>query len=154
MKSSDVQIEIKYKGVGGWLLLFCLSLTLFSPLLTIYNLVSGYNEVSPYFEQFPGLVTVTIVNGMLSIGLMVFSIYAGIALWNIRPGAVKIAKKYLLVFLGCSILAIFIPFMAGLPSKANKTMIGEFVKGAIRSLFYFVIWYSYLNKSKRVKTTY
>ena len=152
MKSNDIQI--KYKGVGGWLLLFCLFLTVFSPLATIFNLVSGYNEASPYFDQFPGLVNLAIVDGMLSIGLMVFSIYVGIALWKIRQGAVKIAKKYLLVFLGYSILAIFLPFMAGVPSEANEAMIGEVAKGAIGSFIYFAIWYSYLNKSQRVKTTY
>jgi hypothetical protein len=91
---------------------------------------------------------------MLSITLMILSIRAGMALWNIKPGAVRIAKKYLLLFLGYSVIALFLPFMAGLPSESNDAMVPEIVKGAFQSILYFGIWYSYLSISKRVLNTY
>jgi hypothetical protein len=44
--------------------------------------------------------------------------------------------------------------MAGLPSAANQAMMGEVAKNTFRGVIYFAIWYSYLNKSKRVRATY
>ncbi len=140
------------KGVSGWLLLFCLGLTVFSPLITVFSLVGAYSDAP--FDRFPSLLTVTVIDTLLSAGLMAFSIYAGVALWRIRPGAVETAKKYLLCFLGYQVIAAILPFMAGLPSSANEAMTAEVAKNVVRSVFYVAIWYSYLNRSKRVKATY
>jgi len=152
--NKDYQSEPIVRKVGGWLLLFCLSLTIFSPLLTIIMLLISYSEVSQYFYRFPGLMHITVIDTVLSLALTIFSIYAGIALWSIKRNAVRIAKTYLLVFLGYVIVAVFLPFLADLPSAANEVMIAEGLKGAFRSFIYFFIWFSYLNKSKRVKATY
>lgn len=144
----------KYKGVGGWLLLLCFALAIGSPLRTAYNLITSYNETYHYFDQFPGLQNLLFIDSILSAMLMILSIRAGIALWSIKPGAVKIAKNYFLTFLGYSAIAVFLPFTAGLPSEANDSMIPEVAKGAVQSLFFFGVWYSYLTVSKRVKATY
>lgn len=133
---------------------FCIGLTILTPLITLFNLISGYNATNQFFDQFPGLVTITVIDWLFSIGLMIFSIYAGIALWKIRPGAVNIVKKYLLTVLGYTIIAAFLPFIAGLPARANDAMIAEVIKNIFRSIIYVFIWYSYLNKSKRVKATF
>lgn len=90
----------KYKGVGGWLYLLCFALTIGSPLRTLYNLSTPYNETSQYFDQFPGLQNILYIDGFLSVLLMVLSIRAGIALWSIKPGAVKIAKNLSFDFFG------------------------------------------------------
>ncbi len=142
------------KGVGGWLLLFCVGLTILSPLYTFYSLVTGYNETQPFYHQYPGLLTMTIIDIILSVGLMAFSIYAGISLWNIRPRAVKTAKTYLLSLLGYSILVIFLPFINGLPSEVNSQMVGLLIFSLVRTIIYIIVWYTYLSSSKRVKATY
>ena len=54
--------EPEYKGAHGWLLLFCLSLTVFSPLLTLVSFGAGYSESSKYFDQFPGLRVITLID--------------------------------------------------------------------------------------------
>jgi hypothetical protein len=154
MSNFDNEQITRYTSVGGWLLLFCLGLTIFSPLLTIFNLVTTYEQTYQFFDQYPGFQTIYYVDGFLSTILMLLSIRAGIALWGIKPGAVQTAKTYLLLFLGYTVVAIFLPFMAGLPSSVNDAMIPEVVKGAIKSVVYVAIWYSYLNVSKRVHATY
>lgn len=154
MDPNDSPQAKEYNGVGGWLLFLCFSLTVLSPLLGIVFFFTSYNEVNPYFEQFPGLLNITIVDGVLTIGMIIFSIYAGISLWQIRPGAVNIAKKYLLTFLGYTVVANLLPFMAGLPSQVNEAMMKEVAPAAIRSFVYVGVWYSYLNKSRIVKSTY
>jgi len=143
-----------YKGVEGWLLFLCFILTIGNPLFTVYGLITSFNESSQYFNQFPGLENLLYIDGILSIALIILSIRAGIALWRIKPGAVKTAKNYLWLFLGYSAFATILPFTAGLPSEANEAMITEAVQGFVKSLFYFGVWYWYLTVSKRVAATY
>lgn len=144
----------KYKSVGGWLLFLCVILTIISPLITIFNLVRSYVQIQELYDVYPGLFNLLLIDSALSLFLSVLSIRAGIALWKIKPGAVKIAKNYLLIFLVYSIIAIFLPFTAGLPSEANSAMIFDVIKGFMQSLIFFGIWYSYLSQSKRVNATY
>lgn len=141
-------------GVGGWLLFFCISLTILSPVATAISLIYSFSQTGAYFNIYPGLKAISIADVFLSAALMTFSVYAGATLWRKRPNAVRIAKSYLFAFLGYTAIAAVLPFMAGLPSSANETLIGEAVKGLVRGFLAFGIWYSYLNNSKRVKATY
>jgi len=143
-----------YKTVGGWLLLLCIVLTIISPLRTIYNLGTSYSETHQYFSQFPGLSVIFSIDCIFSAVVLFYGIRAGISLWKIKPGAVKMAKDYMYIFLGYSFIAIFLPFMAGLPSASNEAMIPIVAKSTFQSLLFFGIWFSYLNKSQRVKATY
>jgi len=146
--------EDKYKGVAGWLLLFCLGLTVFSPSITIGSLVTAYSQTSIYFDQFPGLFVIIVIDTLLSVILTAYGIYAGVRLWRIQPNAVQTAKRYLLCFLGYQVIASILPFTAGLPSAANDAMTAEVAKDTVRGIIYVSIWYSYLNKSQRVRVTY
>ena len=129
--SSEPQ-EIKYKRVGGWLLFFVLTLTIFSPIATIVQYILLPGEL-------------TIIGLIVTFSITCFGIYAGVALWKIRSNAIKIAKSYLFVLLGYSILI-------GLLSFVDASLAGG--HESIRLLIYFIIWYSYLTKSKRVAATY
>jgi hypothetical protein len=150
----SISVEKRYRGVGGWLLFFCISLTVLAPLATIASIITVFKDVSALFNQFPGLLVITSVDIFLSMGLMTLSVYAGIGLWRIRPGAVLMAKRYLFCFLGYQAIAAVLPFLAGLPSAANEAMYADVGKDMFRSALYFAIWYSYLNKSQRVRATY
>lgn len=147
-------IDEGYRGVSGWLLLFCLSLTVFGPVISICSTVVYYSQFYQYFDPFPGLFFITVIDIILTVVLMSFSIYAGVKLWRVRQGAVQTAKKYLFCFLAYQVVAAVLPFMAGLPAAANNAMIAEVAKDIFRGIIYFVIWYSYLNTSQRVRATY
>jgi hypothetical protein len=144
----------RYVGVRGWLLFFCLSLTVFSPIASCVSLWFGYQSVSQYADMYPGIKRVAMIDFPISIAMMCFSIYAGVALWRRKQNAVRIAKAYLLTFFGYTVVAVFMPFMAGLPSAANEAMILEVIKGLARNALYVSIWYMYLKQSKRVRATY
>jgi len=145
----------KLNGVKGWLLLLCLILTIFSPLATLFNLTRAHTSLFPLFDDYPSVQNLFYIDSLISLVVMVFSIRAGNALWNIKPRAVEIAKNYLFIFLGYTVFASFLPFIIGLPSQFNNDlMINELIKGSIKSFIFFGIWYSYLNFSKRVKATY
>lgn len=140
--------------VGGWLALFVFTLVVSNPAGTIINLVSGYQETSAFFHRVPGLRNMIIADTALSLGLMAFSVYAGIALWKLKPGAVAVAKKYLLTALLYSLLVLALPFVFGLPERAAQAVFNELLKGVPGSILYVAIWYLYLLKSKRVRETY
>jgi hypothetical protein len=146
--------EPEYKGVRGWLLLLCLGLTVFSPLFTMESLVKEYVEWSEYFDRFPGVQVITVTKMLLIIGLMAFSIYAGVRLWSVRPGAVQVAKRYFFCALGYHAVAAILPFMAGLPSAATDAMIPHVVQDVYVGVITFAVWYLYLDNSKRVKATF
>ena len=148
MGANDTIIGIRYKGVRGWLLWFCIALTILMPLITSFKLVSLYIQLYPFFNTFPPLLVIFIVDFVLSIGLTVFSIYTGIALWRIRPKAVKIAMTFLWVYLGYSILISLLPLLVGLPLPT------EVAERIVLAMLSFAVWYSYLVYSKRVKATY
>jgi hypothetical protein len=143
-----------YRGVGGWLAFFILTLGVFNPLYSAYNLYTGLNETRPAFDQYPGLRTIIYADTAVSAALMGFSIYAAIALLRIQPNAVRIAKTYLVVFLIYALVSPFAVFLAGLPDAANEAMMGAIIPELVRPVIYFAIWFSYLTKSERVKATY
>lgn len=143
-----------FVGVRGWLLLFCLALTVFSPIATAFFLIANYQGATQYFEQYPGLRVISRIDIVLSVSLMAFSVYAGICLWRKKRNAVRIAKAYLWTYLGYSVIASGLPFGAGLPAVAHETMIIGVLKTLFRALLFFALWYSYLTGSKRVKATF
>ena len=149
MISSGEKVQTQYKGVRGWLLFFCLSLTIFVPLFTLYNIISAYNEISSQFYQLPNLLNLVIIAG-----LSTFSIYVGIKVWRVKPGAVRIAKNYLLLYLGYMVLGILFLLFDSLQAGVDKAIIGELARVVIPSFTNFALWYSYLSKSKRVKATF
>ena len=81
-------------GVEGWLLFLCLVLVVFAPLADSYHII---------FSTVPRLVNAPTFRTMflLSVysatfaGLGIFSVIAGVRLWLIKPGAIKLARRYL-----------------------------------------------------------
>ena len=158
---SEAFFQPRYKGVGGWLLLFCIVLTVLTPLSTMKSLFDKNSGLTPedlqYFDRYPTPRSLVAIGELLGIGLMTFSIYAGIGLWRIRPGAVRTAKLYLLCSLGVKIIGVIVACMVTVVIHQieldYKEKYGS-VAIIVGSLLSFTIWYSYLSRSKRVKATY
>ncbi len=69
---SSTQTEDRKKGVRRWLLFFCVVLTFFVPVATIY-IVSGYNASSPHLRV-AGLSTLITIDFLASIAVAAFSL--------------------------------------------------------------------------------
>jgi len=142
--SKKAAADTRYKGVGGWLLFLCVQLTILQPL---FGTLSTLGEYSKTVKDIPSLKGVALIFVFISLGLIAFGFYAGVSLWRVRLGAVNLTKKYLIVEFS-TLSAIVLFAVAG----------GENIASAIGMLIalgiYLAIWYSYLNKSKRVKATY
>jgi hypothetical protein len=146
--------DVRYRKVGGWLLLFCVGLTILGPLRTLVALAKSYADLAAYQTKFSGLAMVVIVDMGLSAALMALAIHAGVRLWTIRPGAVQTAKRFLLWVLGYHAIAAILPFTAGLPPEANREMLRAVSFEVAGGVIWVAIWYAYLSRSKRVKATY
>lgn len=144
----------RYKGVRGWLLLLCVTLTLLDPLAAFLNITYTTHLAKPHFHHVTGLTRLVLISGAASIALAIFSLYAGISLWKVAPGAVLTAKKYLLTVLAYSLFSLALPSLAGLSAEyREKILEGSFLTNLPTGV-YVLAWYLYLERSKRVRATY
>lgn len=142
------------RGVRGWLLLLCLNLAVFDPLAVLINLFMTTNSTGTDFGKHPELFRLTIVGGIPTIGLMVFSLYAGLCLWKRVPGAVVVARKYLVCLFFFSIFSLFLPDMVGVTEKLYPGISAVNGLNVAVNTAHVAAWYLYLILSRRVRATY
>lgn len=144
----------RYDRVGGWLLFFCVTLVILNPLTTLGFTAYGVLSLLPMLGDLPAIVTVvTVLDSALSLSLMGFSLYAGISLWSLRPGAVRIAKAFLIAGAIYTVVSPLLWLLPGVPRDTSVSTL-EGLLDSWRGLLYFAIWLNYLRMSKRVKATY
>ncbi len=147
------------RGIKGWLLLLCINLTIFIPASCLYEAnctLDLFNSTRNKILLF--MFKELLLYNMLLIGTMVFlaifSFYAGLRLWEVKPRAVRITKIFLISQLSLTTIIVIIgPFMT-LPLGGNENILRDIVKRLIPSLLNFSLWYLYLSNSRRVLTTY
>jgi hypothetical protein len=148
-QAGSAGVNSPYYGWGGWLAFFCIVQIFVQPLIAIGF---GAEDASAFgidstVDSFLSLEILGLV------GMCVFGIIAGIQLWRLRPGAVGVAKAYLLTALVWSILKAFLAF-GMLEGQFQDAVGAQEIKGVVGTLIPFVIWFSYFNVSKRVKATF
>ncbi|BCU77809.1 DUF2569 family protein [Luteolibacter sp. LG18] len=139
-------------GVGGWLRLYCIVLTVLGPLLWTWQLkVYGQLIVANrgQYPRFSLLLTLEIAIWGL---LMVFGVVVGLWLWARRKGALAAVRAFMLSRLLGVFSLLFVSAAFGLmPDTRHFGNLGIVL---IREALYFVIWWFYFKKSKRVANTY
>lgn len=148
-QAGSAAVNSPYYGWGGWLAFFSIVQIFIQPILLLV-LCAVDASAFGYNSSVDGFLTLEIV-GMLGLG--VFGVIAGVQLWRLRPGAVGVAKAYLVTALVWSILKVVLAF-AMLEGRYQESVGGEEIKGVVGTLVPFIIWFSYFNVSKRVKATY
>ncbi|MCX5834926.1 MAG: DUF2569 family protein, partial [Deltaproteobacteria bacterium] len=138
-------VDTRYKGVGGWLLFLCVSLTILGPLFGTASVLGDYSK---FVSDNPDLKGVALIFVLVFLGIIAFGYYAGNSLWRIRPGAVNITKKFFITLFAITSVSSLLAVAGG------EENIGRAGGAIIAQGIVTVIWYSYLNKSKRVKATY
>ena len=139
-------------AVVGWLLFLCLLLTLVFPATTLYRILA-HTLPSLLEENSPRSIFLLIVYCVVSAGLAVFSVIAGLKLWLVRPGAVTFARRWLWAYLitHLAYFGLWVAIAKQLTSLSLAAMGWNHVVGPIGS---FALWYFYLEHSKRVRETY
>src|SRR5215469_17472527 len=88
--------EERYKGFGGWLILFAVFPALFFPLLAAAQVISTFVSTGKYFDPFPGLLAVFMIDLIIKVALLIWGFYVVFALFRLTPYAGESAKKYLI----------------------------------------------------------
>jgi Protein of unknown function (DUF2569) len=120
------------RGVGGWLLFYCILLTVVAPL---YVLIWAWNI---------GFETESIV----IIAWAAFGLVVGMMVWNVHRHAFVL----LWIYFGLTIL-IFALAIVGVVLADEKADVNEGIR-LFRSLVYTIGWFIYFKQSDRVQATF
>jgi hypothetical protein len=128
----------KLVGVRGWLLFFCIGLTIFSPLYILTDVtkelqIGASNAVA------------------LDLIQLCLSIMVGVMLWTRNSYAVTAARIYLAAMLVLSGGCLAIVLAAG---TSITSMQPDDVKAVVQNVVGSLIWLAYLQFSKRVRLTF
>lgn len=145
IKSENSDNPYNAEKVGGWLLFFCITLTIIGPLLTFVSIVDVIRRIPIFETNKPDFATFIRMNNIVIAAVQVFGIYAGIRLWQKRPGAVNLVKKFLITILVYNIIFALI--------CAINFDISVWI-AVLHTLIFVGIWYTYLDTSKRVRYTF
>jgi len=137
--SESAPQQSSLRGVGGWLLFFCVACTIIAPLkeiAQIRDLDSG-NKFS--------ILLVFLFAGIES--------FVGLSVWRVAQEALQYLKIFFLVRTGLAVLAI----LAGAITLSGSEALGEseslFIAG-FGTIINTAIWWSYFRKSRRVRETF
>jgi hypothetical protein len=143
-------------AVGGWLLVFCLVLTCVSPAAGLYYIFSHTIPTLMNPHTPVRMLPIFIIFPVLFIPIVVFGFFAGLKLWLVRPGAVSFARHYLLTYMGAHI-AYFLVWVSWIlifqPNRPSS--FAEMSRShLVNPILFVAVWYFYLQRSERVRTTY
>jgi hypothetical protein len=138
--------------VSGWLLVLCLILTFVYPATSLYRIFS-HTIPMVIAAHTPSRILLLSVYSLAFTAVAVFSFLTGLRLWLIKPNAVDLARRYLLTYLiaNVSYFLFWILVIRPTTQVAFAEMAWYHVVGPAVSA---ALWYSYLEHSKRVRSTY
>jgi len=151
------EIDTRYKGVGGWLLLFIISVIFLSPLFAVFNL---YTTLSNDFLAFhlPMLYLIFLFLGGIDLLFALVGIIVGILLWSKNSSAVGFTQWFLMLkgvfILVGNLMTYFLIHEGRIPPVVKETLMMMILIWLIFGLIPVVVWYTYFAKSKRVAATY
>jgi hypothetical protein len=132
------------RGVGGWLLLLCVLLTVVLPANVLYGTVRSL----AYRPD-----GVVLVINAANIGVALLSLMAGIMLWRVQKNAVKVTK----IFLGLNplhALGVFCLIATSNHLIFPRLLVSLALRILTVPLLISLAWYWYLLASQRVRNTY
>jgi predicted branched-subunit amino acid permease len=96
------------------------------------------------------------IYAVLFIPVAVFSFVAGLRLWLVKPGAINFTKRFLWTYLSANIGYFVIWVLWTLIAQPSSPVsFADMVWGHVVGPILFVaLWYSYLERSRRVRDTY
>ncbi len=139
-------------GVRGWLLILCIILVFLYPL----SLSRGINfrAVEEIRAAYPRAMTIALLDSFVVVALTVYSIYTGVRLWRVRPGAVTGARRFLVIIWVYFLLERLSIFAVGFPADVNLKLFRRLLWQLPVFSGMVLIWWLYLSRSKRVAATY
>lgn len=123
------------KGVGGWLLFFCIITTIITPLgnlLGLARLAAIHNPWAFYY-----------------LAIVVFSMVVGVSVWRVSHDAIPLLRAYFATFVIWEALRISTVVIVMHNSSFDMPMTYR-----IRTLIWAIVWAAYFHRSQRVRATF
>jgi hypothetical protein len=143
-------------GVGGWLLWFCIALTIGGPILAAFEIENNWSKGQQVFDRFPAVKTAVLFENWSTVAIVLYGFIVGCLIWNRAPYGKRIAKQYLLIRLVTFFVveAVVVPNISGLPDAVANAVIAGAIPEFLKSVIFTVVWWLYFQRSVRVKNTY
>ena len=141
-ESTDAQLQVTLtapvsrgpRGVGGWLLWFCVIATFIAPIIGLIEMSSS---------------DLTDPATLIRLGLCLLSLVAGINLWMVTRKAIPILRVFFISFGLFQVYTITLEI-----SSLNSPDGMRQLSLDIRTFIVAVVWALYFHNSDRVKNTY
>ena len=133
-------------GVGGWLTFFCVSLTIFAPIVHLNIAAKAFKSLLSPTQLANGTLLRLDAVFVIYVGLAMFSCVCGYLLWSENPRGPGVTKAYLVIAAVLVITLYSVLVLAGMKIDLFSIV--------LRRLVYTVCWYAYLSTSERVRLTY
>ena len=125
-------------GVGGWLLFFCISLTVLSPLNILMRASAGWRLTSPY-----------LLNDLAGL----YGAVVGTVLWLKQPISLMLLRIYFIIAAGVAVLGVLNLIATALRTHESLFLARGFT-GALEYVGILLLWFAYFRKSVRVRNTF
>jgi len=129
-------------------------MVVYFPIYSAYGVYILAKAVWIFAEIFP---RVKIIAALITIDTVLFvsgGIYCGIGLYKVRKNALQFTKWFLILFLLVSVMNPLLVFISDLPKKITNVLLIKMPKYIAQRVGFFIIWYLYFTKSKRVSEIY
>jgi FtsH-binding integral membrane protein len=123
--------EERYRGVRGWLLIFCAATTILAPIMYVSEALHSRNPVV----------------WVLCAGMSLLAVATGVCVWSASKDALFMVKVYFIALLCVNVLALINVFTRMHPGDPART---DLIFSSLRSLAGLALWFAYFKKSKRV----
>lgn len=138
-------------GVKGWLKFFIVVNLYIAPIFFVVQYIIAWIGFSMLAKDYPNIVFVGLIETTIGAYLVYKAIQVALSLRDIKKGAVQNAKFLLKLVLAWTIISIPLSFLSGLDTD---DLMPDVIKGFLKGIIGFAIWYSYFKVSQRVKATY
>ena len=133
-------------GMGGWLTFFCVSLTIFAPIVHLNIAVKAFKSLLSSDHLAGSALLRLDAVFVIYTGLAMFSCVCGYLLWSENPRGPGVTKAYLVIAALVVITLYSVLMLTGMKIDLFSIVLGRLV--------YTVCWYAYLSMSERVRLTY
>lgn len=143
------------RGVGGWLMFFVICITILGPLCSLFLVIVFLMAAGTTINTDSALSQLFAAFALVIIAYTVWGLFAGVALWKVRPGAVRQVKQFLMRgAIPFTFVFNLLPFLILPPSHRSDQLGSSAFGGIVFGVAYALIWNSYFTKSVRVANTY
>ncbi|MEY2486747.1 MAG: hypothetical protein QOH39_2395 [Verrucomicrobiota bacterium] len=143
------------KGVGGWLLIFCVGQILIAPLVSLNHLAVMWNfmrlhTVFPVVRQHGTIVTV------VSLLVTLYGMIVGISIWKGSPHGRILARQYLVIriLIALFMTALIAWWALGFGGQFARRVFPRLLPSTALEVAGCLLWWCYFTYSKRVRNTY